>query len=183
MDFEPINKGENMSRTLLVIDGANFYYMQQHQGWEVDVEKFKNAIESKCNLTDARYYLSLPVDPEKRERQERFKHILPKLGFKVISQDNKLVKTEDGDVEKGNIDMLLALEVLRDKNMFDTLILVSGDGDFCCLIEMLRNSGKRIKVISHKSMVSRDILAMLGNDFHDMDDFRELIERVEEINS
>ena len=37
---------------------------------------------------------------------------------------------------------------------FDTLVLISGDGDFVRLVEELKQKGKKVEVVSHSSHTS-----------------------------
>ena len=47
----------------------------------------------------------------------------------------------DGRV-KGNVDAELVLHAMIEYDNFDQAVIVTGDGDFYCLIEYLRNQGK-----------------------------------------
>lgn len=49
---------------------------------------------------------------------------------------------EDGNVVKGNVDAELVLHTMIEYQNYDRAIIVSGDGDFHCLIEYLEENNK-----------------------------------------
>lgn len=70
-----------------------------------------------------------------------------------------MFKTADNLVEyKGNIDGELIVDMLRLKEQFDTAVLMSGDSDFKYAVDYLRESRKRVVIISTKYHVSKDLL-------------------------
>ena len=48
---------------------------------------------------------------------------------------------------KGNVDAELVLHTMIEYKNYDKAIIVSGDGDFYCLIEYLANNNKLAKII------------------------------------
>ena len=50
-------------------------------------------------------------------------------------------------VVKGNVDAELVLKAMIEYNSFDKAVIVSGDGDFHCLIEYLNVQGKLCKIL------------------------------------
>jgi len=49
---------------------------------------------------------------------------------------------------KGNVDAELVLHAMIEYKNYDKAIIVSGDGDFHCLIEYLEEKGKLFKIIA-----------------------------------
>ncbi len=48
---------------------------------------------------------------------------------------------------KGNVDADLVLHTMIEYSNYDKAIIVSGDGDFYCLVDYLKNNSKLLKVI------------------------------------
>ena len=63
-------------------------------------------------------------------------------GFEVVSKRVKYIpdsKYEGGFMAKCDLDLEMALDLLKDREKYDNLILFSGDGDFYCLLEYLKS--------------------------------------------
>ena len=57
------------------------------------------------------------------------------------------IKEDSGIRIKGNVDAELVLHSMIEYNNYDKAIIVSGDGDFHCLIEYLTKNDKLLKII------------------------------------
>jgi uncharacterized LabA/DUF88 family protein len=54
---------------------------------------------------------------------------------------------EDKKSVKGNVDAELVLWAMKEIKKYDQAIIISGDGDFYCLVEYLQEQGKLLKVM------------------------------------
>ncbi len=80
------------------------------------------------------------------------------MGIDVVKKDCTLDKNKNP--RKGNLDVELAadaMSLLYSKSV-DTIILVSGDGDFAYLGEQAKRLGKRFEVVSFKKTISQQLL-------------------------
>jgi uncharacterized LabA/DUF88 family protein len=57
-------------------------------------------------------------------------------------------KDEEKRPIKGNIDAELVLWAMKDFKSYDKALVVSGDGDFYCLVEYLDEQGKLLKLLA-----------------------------------
>ena len=48
---------------------------------------------------------------------------------------------------KGNVDAELVLQAMIEYPNYDKAVIVSGDGDFYCLVKYLKNKGKLLKLL------------------------------------
>ena len=70
--------------------------------------------------------------------------------------------------KKGDWDVGLTVDVMRMANRLDTVILVSGDGDFVPLVEYLQNyTGTQVEVVSFGQSTSAR-LREAADDFVDL---------------
>ena len=53
-----------------------------------------------------------------------------------------------GGVKKADWDVGLAIDAVRTADMVDTIVIVSGDGDFIPLIQYLKGKGRRVEVVA-----------------------------------
>ena len=118
-----------MSKINIYIDGNNLYRSAKELGFEIDYKKFRGWLRQKYNPVNVYLFIGLVSDKEK------FYEHLKKCGFILIFKQTISV----GDVIKGNSDAELVLKTVSDfyTKAFDSCILVTGDGDFGCLVEFL----------------------------------------------
>ncbi len=61
---------------------------------------------------------------------------------------------------------------------YDMAVLVSGDGDFKRVLELLRIRGKRFHVMATQGMAAREIRTVCGMHYTDFSDVRGQLERL-----
>ncbi|MCP3685628.1 MAG: NYN domain-containing protein [bacterium] len=91
---------------------------------------------------------------------------LDKIGFEVKSKD---LQTFVGGAKKGDWDIGIAMDALELAPKLDTIIIVSGDGDFIPLVQHLKRAlGCRVEVAAFGRTASRK-LAEEADGFIDLD--------------
>jgi len=168
-------------KTALFIDGSNFYAATRSLNMDIDYAKLHTYFSQDTNLIRAYYYTALPEDQE-------FSPLRPLIdwldynGFAVVSKlTREFTDPESGKKRiKGNMDMEIALDMLKLAPFIDHAILFSGDGDFCRLLEDVQGMGVRVSVVSttktNPPMVA-DSLRRMADIFIEMDQIRAHIER------
>lgn len=143
-------------RTAVFIDAANILYSQKTLGWRVDYKKLKAYLEYETQLISIHFYSGkVGVD----EKQTRFLKKLEQYGFVVSAKEVKKIRIAHNKYEwKGNLDVELALDAYRSKEDFDVCLLFSGDSDFAYLLDLLKQAGKRVFVISTKHHIARELI-------------------------
>ena len=113
----------------IYIDGNNLYRSSKDLGFEIDYRKFGVWLRQKFEVSES--YLFIGYIPDKTE----FYDYLNRCGFILVFKQTISVNK----VVKGNCDAELVLKVVSDfyKKNFDSCIILTGDGDFGCLIEFL----------------------------------------------
>lgn len=80
----------------------------------------------------------------------------------------KLYKQDDGTTKrKANCDVDMAFYLMKKKNKFDRVIVLSGDGDFLPALKHLRKLGKEIIVLSRGPRTAKEIKQFVSGDFRD----------------
>ncbi len=143
-------------KTAIFIDAANILYSQRTLGWRIDYLKLKNYLENESKAVILNYYTGKVGSLDK---QIRFIEKLQLIGYKVHSKEIKLIRLNGNKyLQKGNLDIELALDAYKSKDQYDTLLLFSGDSDFSYLIDLLKAEGKKIIVFSTRKHISVDLL-------------------------
>ncbi len=140
----------------MFIDAANILYSQQTLHWRVDYKKLKEYFENECDLCAIHFYTGRVGDNHK---QNLFLKKLEHIGYVVKAKEVKRIKVSKSTYEwKGNLDVELTIDVLGNIDSFDTLILMSGDGDFAPLLDAVKARNKRVLVMSTKGHVAKELL-------------------------
>lgn len=127
-----------MGKINIYIDGNNLYRSAKELGFEINYKKLRGWLRQKYN-TD-KVYLFIGLVPE---RVKFYEH-LQSCGYILIFKQTVSV----GEKIKGNCDAELVLRTVSDfyTKSFETCILITGDGDFGCLVEFLKEN-KSIRCI------------------------------------
>ena len=143
-------------KTAVFIDAANIFYSQKTLRWRIDFKKLASYLQKELSIAGIYYYTGLVGA---FERQRAFISKLESLGYYVTSKEVKFIKVAGApDIPKGNLDVELALDAFRFQDDFETIILFSGDSDFAYLLDLLKQAGKRVIVVSMRGHVSRELL-------------------------
>jgi len=167
-------------RVAIFIDGSNLYHALEEncQRMDLNFEAFTQKLAQGRPLYRI-YYYNIRQDEKRRPRehkeQERFLNAL----YKVPYLEARLGHTREHQgvtVEKG-VDVMLATDLLNLAwmDMYDTAVLVSGDGDFTYAVQMTKNLGKYVEVACFATNQSPE-LAQVADQVHflDKDYFNEL---------
>jgi len=80
----------------------------------------------------------------------------------------KLYYQENGSTQrKANCDVEMAFYLMKEKDSFDQLIFLSGDGDFLPVLKYLKQAGKEIIVLARGLRTAREIRQFAGSNFRD----------------
>lgn len=100
-----------------------------YKGWNLDFQKFFIYLKEKYNVDKAFLFIG------KIKGYDSLYRNLKENGYKIVFKPT--VRNSRGKV-KGNVDAELVLEVMLQYENYDKAIIVSGDGDFYCLISVLK---------------------------------------------
>ena len=120
------------------IDSQNLNLAIREQGWKLDFKRFIKYLEDRFKIKRAFLFIGYV------STNQNLYTVLQKYGYILIFKPT-LIKP-DGKV-KGNIDAELVLHTMIEYPNYDKAIIVSGDGDFHCLIEYLIKKHKLLKLI------------------------------------
>ena len=123
------------------IDSNNLNLGILSQGWKLDFGRFRIYLKDKYQVEKA--FLFIGYVPGNQQLYTFLQKVGYIVVFKPILEINKEKKTKI----KGNVDAELVLHTMIEYKNYDKAIIVSGDGDFYCLIEYLANNNKLAKII------------------------------------
>ena len=129
-----------MNKINIYIDGNNLYRSAKELGFEIDYKKFRGWLRQKYSPVNVYLFIGLVLD------RTKFYEYLQECGFILIFKQTISV---EGKI-KGNCDAELVLKTASDfyTKAFTSCILVTGDGDFGCLVEFLKENNAIDKVVA-----------------------------------
>jgi uncharacterized LabA/DUF88 family protein len=163
-------------RVFAFIDSQNLNVSTQKFGWKMDWQKFRKFLADKYGVGKA--YMFIGYIPENESLYEQmhdagYAVVLkptfdmtkprPELATEesvapgketVNGQAGKAEKHEDKKPVKGNIDAELVLWAMKEMSNYDKAIIVSGDGDFFCLVEYLEAKDRLLHLLTPSSHYS-----------------------------
>ena len=101
---------------------------------------------------------------------------LEQFGYKLFLKPVKLYEQEDGMTRrKANCDVDMAFHLMKEKDNFDRVLILSGDGDFLPVLKYLRKLGKEVIILSRGPRTAREIRQFVGNNFRDFEYLKYLL--------
>ena len=135
------------------IDAQNLYLNVKTLGWKVDYIKFRRYLKEKYRIERA--YMFMGFLPGNQDLY----NFLQTTGFILVFKPT--IPNQDGDV-KGNCDAELVLQVMIDFLKYEKALLVTGDGDFYCLVKYLQTKGKLLRVLDPSPQSCSSLLTKIA---------------------
>lgn len=128
-------------KNVAYIDGANLHNGIKSLSWDFDYKRFRVWLREKYAVEQA--YLFIGMMPKYAELYTR----LQEQGYTLVFKD---VIYDGNGKAKGNCDADIVVVAMQDayENKFDSVVLVSSDGDYAPLVKFLIAKDKMLAVVS-----------------------------------
>ncbi|MBS4060978.1 MAG: NYN domain-containing protein [Bacteroidetes bacterium] len=120
---------KNKENNFAFIDSQNLNLSIRAEGWILDFRRFRKYLEDKYGIVKA--FLFIGYVPQYQSLYTQ----LQKDGYVLIF---KPVLVLSGGKVKGNTDAELVLHAMIEWDNYEKALIVTGDGDFFCLVDYLR---------------------------------------------
>jgi uncharacterized LabA/DUF88 family protein len=139
-------------RVGVFIDVQNMYYSARNiYGSKVNFGAIVKAVVGNQKLIRAiAYTISTKTGDEKP-----FFDALEAMGIEVAQKE--LLEYDSGH-KKGDWDVGITIDDVRMLDMLDTVVMVSGDGDYCALADYVKNRGRIFHVASFRESTSSKLV-------------------------
>lgn len=149
------------------IDSQNLNLAIRDQGWKLDFKRFRKYLEDKYGVSKAFIFIGyIPTNQSLYTSLQEYGYILI---FKPT------LSLPDGNV-KGNIDAELVLHTMIESPNYDKAVIITGDGDFHCLVEYLRKQNKLERLIVPDRNKFSSLLRKFAPDMAFMNDLKGKLE-------
>jgi len=137
----------------IFVDVQNIYYTtRQAYDRQFNYQKLWQRISSKGMITSATAYATHRGD----DKQLRFQNALEQIGFTVKLKP--YIQRSDGST-KGDWDVGITIDVMETAKGVDTIVLLSGDGDFDVLLEKIKkNYGVSVEVYGVPGLTAKSLI-------------------------
>ena len=129
------------NNTYAFIDSQNLNLGVKSQGWTLDWRKFRHYLRNKYNVTKAYLFIGQVAG------NELLYAFLQESGYILIFKPTLERGDHGKTIIKGNVDAELVLHTMIQYRNYGKAIIVSGDGDFYCLVEYLEGKGKLFHIL------------------------------------
>lgn len=151
------------------IDSQNVNLSIRDQGWVLDFGKFRRYLHDKYDISKAFIFIGYVY-----ENQDLYTK-LQKDGYILIFKPT--LKLPDGRV-KGNVDAELVLHSMIEYNNYDKALIITGDGDFYCLVDYLIKNNKLLKLMIPNRQKFSSLFRKMMQHIAFIDDIRDKVEHV-----
>ncbi len=133
------------ARIGVFVDAANIELALDRLKHRVDWKKMLDYLSEGRQLVRAIAYSPVHDDPGVSIETQRFAEPFLDHGYRVVTKP--LRRFSDGTI-KANVDIEMALDIMEMLDRLDVVVLVSGDGDFQRLVEVVQSKGVRVEVVA-----------------------------------
>lgn len=130
------------------IDSQNLNLGTQKIGWKMDWKRFNKWLKDNFGVEKAYMFIGYVPDNESlyKQMQEAGYIVVLKPTVDMLMTEEEL--KNENHVTKGNADAEMVLYAVKEKDNYNQAVIISGDGDFYCLVEYLANLNKLKKLIT-----------------------------------
>ena len=149
-----------MKRIAVFVDVQNIYYTTRDTyGRQFNYRKFWQKISAEGEIVIANAYAIHRGD----DRQKKFQDALKHIGFTVKLKP--YIQRSDGSA-KGDWDVGITIDIMEATKDVDTVILLSGDGDFDMLLDKIRKDYAVFTEVYGVPALTADSLVAVASVYH-----------------
>jgi len=156
-------------RTIVIIDFGNVEKWKHGLGWNVGIRELATLIRhfSYGRRFLRRFYYGADYGPNDKSEKlvDWSKYILRTAdlnGLEVVDKRVKYIHSSDnicGFEKKCDLDVEMTIDLIRERDNYDTVILFSGDGDLVAAFRYLNEEYKKqIMVMSARGHIGREVI-------------------------
>lgn len=152
-EFDTNMTGINVTKIAIFVDVQNIYYTTRDTfGRPFNYRKFWQRVSQQGEIVVANAYATHRGD----DGQKKFQDALHHIGFNVKLKP--FIQRQDGSA-KGDWDVGITIDVMEAAREVDTVILLSGDGDFDLLLTKIRKDyGVTTNVYGVQSLTAKSLI-------------------------
>jgi uncharacterized LabA/DUF88 family protein len=152
-----------VKKIAVFVDVQNIYYTtRQAYSRQFNYRYFWSQLSEQGDIVIANAYAIHRGD----DKQLKFQNALKEIGFTVKLKP--YIQRRDGSA-KGDWDVGITIDVLSAADQVDTVVLLSGDGDFDLLLEKIKKDYSIVTEVYGVPTLTAESLIKSANHFHPID--------------
>ena len=165
-----MSKQERKKPIYAFIDSQNLNLATRDMGWQLDFRRFKIYLKDKFKVEKAYIFIGYI------KKNESLYANLRRFGYNLIFKPTLEYHKNKKFYTKGNVDAELVLHAMIECPHYNKAVIVTGDGDFHCLIDYLKRQNKLEKLIVPDRNKFSSLLRKFAPDMAFMNDLRGKLE-------
>ena len=156
-------------RTIVIIDYGNVEKWKKNLKWKVDIKKLAQLIKNFSFGKEflRRFYYGSDYGPNEKSEKltEWSRSVSERAGMNRFNFNTKRVKyirdskNKYGFEKKCDLDVEMIVDLIKERDNYDTIVLFSGDGDLMYGIKYLKEEyNKSCFVFSARGHIGREII-------------------------
>ena len=142
-------------KVAVFIDAANLNIGLRRYRKAVDFKKLTRFFRQQSKNVMFLYY---SYDHPNDRRHQGFLTFLKKQGFRLRTKQVKVIRDKrKGEERKANFDVEITIDAVDKQNLYDTMVLFSGDSDFAALVDYLKKKKKQVFACSTRRNISKEL--------------------------
>jgi uncharacterized LabA/DUF88 family protein len=141
-------------RVGIFVDVPNLIYAAERRNINIDFGRVLEYFTRGRELVRASAYAPISDDPQVKLEAQRFVQHFIGHPYRIITKPLK--RFADGSM-KANFDIELAIDILTMSDRLDIVVLMSGDGDFRRVVELVASRGVRVEVVAFGETASSEL--------------------------
>jgi uncharacterized LabA/DUF88 family protein len=177
-------------KTIVYIDNSNIYRGGKDTGWLPEYEKLMRFLEKLGGMIwDVHFFAIEETSTERTSTSDFFDYLQKGLGFTLhlFTYGFKSIRCihcgrfSQLTVEKG-LDVGMATQIMKDLHnaAFDTMILMSSNREYIELMDYVRSTGKKVKLLIWRNTLSQELIDFTNRwsiEVIYLDNYREELEK------
>ena len=148
------------------VDGQNLYMgtTQSDPKWHVDLARLREYLRRKYNVDRAYYYLGYV---QEGANYDGLYETIQSAGFILVFREHNSAMIGK---KKGNVDADIIFSIMKrlyQKDKFDKVVLVSGDGDYKMLVDFLIEENRFARILFPNRRYRSSLYAKLEPKYYD----------------
>lgn len=141
------------------IDAGNLYHTSARIGWRIDFGKLKNLLSRAIDLSFINYHIVVPHESDPNYAKTLMHMQKASGSFTMCQKPMKYIwSDEEGrEIKKGDVDVDLAIDVVRALEIVDAAVIISGDSDYLALEKYVAEHNKPLIFVGYKKNMAWEL--------------------------
>ena len=146
-------------RVGVFIDAGNLYHTSARIGWRIDFGKLKNFLSHAIDLSFINYHVVVPREDDLNYAKTLMHIQKASESFTMCQKPMKYIWSDEEkrEIKKGDVDVDLAIDVVRALEIVDAAVIISGDSDYLALEKYVAEHNKPLIFMGYKKNMAWEL--------------------------